>query len=116
MSDLLATQREIASTIAEKLQLKLSGESAKGITKRYTDSNEAYQLYLKGRFSWNKRTTDSLKGAAEFYKQAIEKDPGFALAYAGLAETYVLFPNYEVAAPADSMPQAKAAAMRALDT
>ena len=115
MSDLLATQREIATTITEKLQLKLSGESARGITKRYTESNEAYQLYLKGRYSWNKRTTDSLKGAVDFYNQAIEKDPGFALAYAALSETYVLFPNYEVAAPADSLPQAKAAAMRALE-
>ena len=115
MSDLLATQREIATTIAEKLQLKLSGEGAKGITKRYTESNDAYQLYLKGRFLWNKRTGESLKRAVEFYNQAIERDPGFALAYAALAETYVLFPNYEVAPPANSMPQAKAAAQRALE-
>ncbi len=115
MSELLATQREIATTITEKLQVKLSGEGAKGITKRYTESNEAYQLYLKGRFLWNKRTGESLKRAVEFYDQAIEKDPGFALAFAGLAETYVLFPNYEVAPPADCMPQAKAAALRALE-
>lgn len=115
MSDLLATQREIATTITEKLQLKLSGDDAKGITKRYTDSNEAYQLYLKGRFYWNKRTVDGLKGAAEFYRQAIEKDPTFALAYSGLAETYVLFPVYSVAPPKESMPQAKAAALKALE-
>ncbi len=115
MSDLLTTQREIATTITEKLQLKLSGEAAKGITKRYTDNNEAYQLYLKGRFIWNKRTGDSLKRAVDFYNQAIEKDPGFALAYSGLAESYVLYSNYDVASPNDSMPQAKAAAMRALE-
>jgi len=115
MSDLLATQREIASTITEKLQLKLSGETAKGITKKYTDSNEAYQLYLKGRYLWNQRTGESLKRATEAYNQAIEKDPGFALAYAALAETYVLFANYEVSSPADSMPQSKAAALRALE-
>ena len=115
MSDLLATQREIASTITEKLQLKLSGENAKGITKKYTDSNEAYQLYLKGRYLWNQRTGESLKRATEAYNQAIEKDPGFALAYAALAETYVLFANYEVSSPADSMPQSKAAALRALE-
>ena len=115
MSDLLATQREIASTITEKLQLKLSGENAKGITKKYTDSNEAYQLYLKGRYLWNQRTGESLKRATFVYNQAIEKDPGFALAYAALAETYVLFPNYEVASPADSLPQAKAAALRAME-
>ena len=115
MSDLLATQREIATTITEKLQLKLSGESAKGITKKYTESNEAYQLYLKGRYLWNQRTAESLKRATEAYNQAIEKDPGFALAYAALAETYVLFANYEVSSPADSMPQSKAAALRALE-
>lgn len=115
MADLLETQREIATAISEKLQLKLSGENSKGITKRYTDSNEAYQLYLKGRFIWNKRTGDSLKRAVEFYNQAIEKDPGFALAYSGLAESYVLFSNYDVASPKDSMPQAKAAALRALE-
>jgi serine/threonine protein kinase/Flp pilus assembly protein TadD len=115
MSDLLATQREIATAIAEKLQLKLSGEDAKGLTKKYTESNEAYQLYLKGRFQWNKRTGDALKQAAEFYQQAIEQAPGFALAYSWLAETYVLFSNYDVASSLDSMPQAKAAAMRALE-
>ena len=115
MSDLLTTQREIATTITEKLQLKLSGENAKGITKKYTESNEAYQLYLKGRYLWNQRTGESLKRATEAYNQAIEKDPGFALAYAALAETYVLFANYEVSSPADSMPQSKAAALRALE-
>ena len=115
MSDLLATQREIAAAITEKLQVKLSGESARGMTKHYTDSNEAYQLYLKGRFVWNKRTGDSLKQAVNFYKQAIEKDPNYALAYSGLAETYVLFSSYSVALPKDSMPQAKAAAQRALE-
>ena len=115
MSDLLTTQREIATTITEKLQLKLSGENAKGITKKYTESNEAYQLYLKGRYLWNQRTGESLKRATEAYNKAIEKDPGFALAYAALAETYVLFANYEVASPADSMPQSKAAALRALE-
>ncbi len=114
MSDLLATQREIATTIADKLKLKLSGDE-RGITKKYTNSNEAYQLYLKGRYQWNKRTIASLQAAAEFYNQAIESDPGFALAYAGLAETYVLFQNYEVMSSADSLPRAKAAALRALE-
>lgn len=115
MSDLLATQREIATAITDKLQLRISGDDAKGITKKYTNDNEAYQLYLKGRFHWNKRTTDSLRAAAEHYNQAIEKDPGFALAYSGLAETYVLFPNYDVMPAVDSMPRAKAAALRALE-
>jgi tetratricopeptide (TPR) repeat protein len=114
MSDLLATQREIATAITEKLQLKLSDDDAK-VAKRYTDSNEAYQLYLKGRFYWNKRTVDGLKQAVVYYKQAIEKDPNFALAYSGVAESYVLYPNYSVAPPKDCMPQAKAAALKALE-
>jgi TolB-like protein/Tfp pilus assembly protein PilF len=114
MSELLATQREIAATITQKLQLKLSGEET-SLTKKYTNNNDAYQLYLKGRFSWNRRTIGSLKQAVEFFKQAIEKDPNYALAYAGLAETYVLFSQYNVTSAKDSMPQAKAAALRALE-
>ena len=113
-SELLTMQREIATTITEKLQLKLSGNDAKGMTKKYTDSNEAYQLYLKGRFYWNKRTVDGLKQAAEFYKQATQTDPSFALAYSGLAETYVLFSVYSVASSKDSMPLAREAALKAL--
>ncbi|MBP7377107.1 MAG: tetratricopeptide repeat protein [Pyrinomonadaceae bacterium] len=113
MSELLATQREIAAAITQKLQLKLSSDET-GLTKKYTNNNEAYQLYLKGRFAWNRRTIESLKQAAEFFKQAIEKDPNYALAFAGLAETYVLFSQYNVTSAKDSMPQAKAAALRAL--
>jgi len=85
LADLLATQREIATTITQKLQLKLTGEEM-GLTKKYTNNNEAYQLYLKGRFNWNKRTADGLQAAVEYYNQAIEKDAGFALAYASLAD------------------------------
>lgn len=114
MSELLATQREIAAAITQKLQLKLSSEET-GLAKKYTNNNDAYQLYLKGRFAWNRRTVESLKQAAEFFKQAIEKDPNYALAYAGLAETYALFSQYNVASSKDSMPQAKAAALRALE-
>ena len=115
MSDLLATQREIATTIVEKLQLKLSGSDATGITKKYTDSNEAYQLYLKGRFQWNQRTIEGLKAAETSYKQAIGQDPAFALAHSALAETYVLFSNYGVESPRESGPKAKAAATRAIE-
>ena len=115
MSDLLATQREIAATIAEKLQLKLSGADATGITKKYTNDNDAYQLYLKGRFNWNKRTDTGLKAAIECYEKAIERDPGFALAYEGLAETYVIMGAYGSIAPTEAMPKAKAGALRALE-
>jgi TolB-like protein/Tfp pilus assembly protein PilF len=90
MSDLLVTQREIASSIAEKLKLNLSGSTQKGITKNYTDSNDAYQHYLQGRFYWNKRTPDSNPKAIEQFKAAVQKDPNFALAYSGLADAYIL--------------------------
>jgi len=112
MSDLLAIQREIAHEIVEKLKLKVSGEE-KGRAKHYTESNEAYQLYLKGRFYWNKRTAEALKKSIEYFNQAIDKDPRFALAYAGLADCYVVPGNG--LPPREAMPKAKAAAMRAVE-
>jgi serine/threonine protein kinase/Flp pilus assembly protein TadD len=115
MSDLLATQREIATTITQKLELKLAGTDAKGITKRYTDSNEAYQLYLRGRYSFAKRTKDETVRALEYFRQAIKLDPKFALAYARLAETYASMPAYPYLSPKEAFPQAKAAAQKALE-
>jgi serine/threonine protein kinase/tetratricopeptide (TPR) repeat protein len=112
MSDLLQTQREIAQEIVEKLRLKVSGEQ-KRLAKHDTESSEAYQLYLKGRFHWNKRTGAALKKAIEYFNQAIEKDPNFALAYAGLADCYVVPGNPQ--SPGERMPKAKAAAIRALE-
>ena len=85
------------------------------VTKNYTANSEAYQLYLKGRFQWNKRTGESLKQSVEFYNQAIEKDPNYALAYSGVAESYELFASYSVGLPQESMPKAKAAAVRAIE-
>ncbi len=113
-TDLVTLQSEIARDVASKLKSKLSGADVAKVERNYTANAEAYQLYLKGKFYWNKRTGESLKQAAEFYRQAIEKDPNYALAYSGLAETYVLFSSYDVAPANDSMPQAKAAALRAL--
>ena len=113
MSDLLATQRDIAATITQKLQLKLSGNET-GLTKKYTDNNEAYQLYLKGRFYWNKRDAENLRKAIEQFKAAADKDPNYALAYVGLADSYVLLPYYSVATSAEVTPPAKAYAERAL--
>jgi TolB-like protein/DNA-binding winged helix-turn-helix (wHTH) protein len=112
LSDSLAIQREIASEIVEKLKLKVSGETERS-SKHYTESNEAYQLYLKGRFYWNKRTAEALNKAIENFNQAIEKDPGFALAYSGLADSYVAPANR--LPPREAMPKAKAAAIRALE-
>ncbi len=115
MSDLLATQREIATTIAQKLELKLSGNDAKGITKRYTDSNEAYQLYMRGRHSFAKRTKDEMLRAIEYYQQAVKLDPKFALAYARISETYGSMPAYPYLPPKEAFPKAKAAAQQALE-
>jgi len=115
MSDLLATQREIATTITQKLELKLSGNEAKGITKRYTDNNEAYQLYMRGRYSFAKRTRDEMLKAIEYFRQAIKLDPKFALAHARIAETYASMPAYPYLSPKDAFPQAKAAAQQALE-
>ena len=117
MSDLLATQREIAREIVENLRLKVSGEE-KGIEKHYTESNDAYQLYLKGRFYWNKRNEEAMRKSLEYYQQAIEKDPNFALAFSGLADTYNLLGAAEASGgipPNEAMPKAKAAALRALE-
>ena len=114
MSDLLATQREIAATITQKLQLKLAGDE-KGITKKYTNSNEAYQLYLKGRYYFARRTRDDVEKAIEAFRQAIDLDRNFALAYARLAEVYNQMPAYPYLSPQEAYPLAKAAATRALE-
>lgn len=115
MSDLLATQREIAAAIAQKLQLKLAGNETKGITKRYTNSNEAYQLYLKGRYHFAKRTKADMQQSIEYYQQAVQLDPNFALAYARIAEVYNQLPVYPFLAPNEAIPRAKASARRALE-
>src|SRR6266705_310262 len=115
MSDLLATQREIASAITEKLQLKLSGNESKGISKQYTTNNEAYQLYLQGRYFWNKRSSDNLRKATELLKAATEKDRNFALAYAGLADCYAVSYYYVGERPREIMPLAKTYAAKAIE-
>ena len=115
MSDLLATQREITSTITDKLQLRLSGNDSKGISKQYTTNNEAYQLYLQGRYFWNKRSSDNLKKATELLRAATEKDPNFALAYAGLADCYVVSYYYVGERPREIMPLAKTYAAKAIE-
>jgi TolB-like protein/Tfp pilus assembly protein PilF len=114
MADLLATQREIATTLTQKMQLQLGGNEA-GIAKKYTSSNDAYQLYLKGRYYWAKRTKNDLDKSVDSYKQAIVLDPNFALAYVGLAETYNSMAKDPDAAPKDAVPFAKSAAAKALE-
>src|SRR6185295_16923038 len=115
MSDLLATQHEIAATIADKLQLRLSGKDSRGITKQDTTNNEAYQLYLQGRYLWNKRSSQNLKKATELLRAATEKDPNFALAYAGLADCYAVSYYYIGVRPRELMPLAKTYAAKAIE-
>jgi TolB-like protein/Flp pilus assembly protein TadD len=114
-SDLVSLQAEVARDISGKLKSTLSGADTAKVEKSYTTNPEAFQLYLKGRFYWNKRTTESLKQAVEYFNQAIEKDPNYAPAYSGLAECYVLFTMYSIALPTDCMPKAKAAALKAIE-
>jgi adenylate cyclase len=115
LTDIFAVESDIATTIADTLQAKLTGSEKSAIAKRPTANTEAYELYLKGRFFWNKRTGADLRRAIEYFNQALGKDPGYALAYAGLADSYNLLSAYGAASPADSFPQAKAAAEKALE-
>ena len=113
MSDLLATQREIAAAITQKLQLKLAGDE-RGVTKKYTDNNEAYQLYLKGRYHFARRTKVDMERSVELLRQATELDPNFALAYVGIAESYTSMPSYPYISPQEASPKARAAIDKAL--
>jgi tetratricopeptide (TPR) repeat protein len=115
MQDIFEIQDDITLAVVAALKVKLLGVERSAVLRRYTENTEAYQLYLRGKFFWNKRTAADLKQAVEFYNLAIEKDPNYALAFSGLAETYVLFSGHDVAPADDSMPQAKAAALRALE-
>ena len=114
LTDIFAVESEIAKTIADTLQAKLSGSEQHAIAARPTENTEAHQLYLKGRFFWNKRTGDDLKKSIEYFEQAIAADPNYALAYAGIADAYVWLPGYTAGAPRDCYPKAKAAATKAL--
>jgi serine/threonine-protein kinase len=114
-TDLVSLQSEIARNVSTKLRSKLSGSEEQQITKTYTANPEAYQLYLKGLYHWNKRTAESLKTSVDYFNQAIEKDPSYAQAYAGMALAYVLYPQYSAGKPAEAMPKGKAAARKALE-
>jgi serine/threonine protein kinase/tetratricopeptide (TPR) repeat protein len=117
MSEVLQTQREIAREIVEKLKIKVSGDE-KALAKNYTENNEAYQLYMRGRFYWNKRTPEGLHKSVEYYEQAIQRDPNFALAYSGLADTYSLLGGPEAGGdmpPNETLPKAKVAALKAIE-
>lgn len=114
-SDILAVQEEIARQISNKLRLRLSGEDKGRLSKRYTESAEAYELYLKGRFHQSKRTQDDLKRSIDYFKQAVAKDPNYALAYSGISDSYSYLGNHGFMPPREVSPEAKEAAVRALE-
>ncbi len=114
LSDIFALQAEIATDIAEELQTKLTGEEKRLLAKHYTNDTEAYRLYQTGRFYWYKRTEDGFKKAIDYFRQATQRDPHYALAHTGLADAYIGLTFYNYLPPKEAMPQAKASAMEAL--
>ena len=115
LTDIFAVETEIAKTVADVLKAKLTGSEQHVIAARPTENSEAHQLYLKGRFFWNKRTGNDLKKSIDYFEQAIAADPSYALAYAGVADGYVFLPGYNAGAPRDCYPKAMAAAKKALE-
>lgn len=115
LSDIFAVQDEISRTISEKLHFRLTGEDEEKLARRYTQDPEAYELYLKGRYFWNKRGEAGLRNGIKYFKAAEEKDPNYALAYSGLADSYALLCDIGVVRPVDEMPAARAAAQKAVD-
>jgi TolB-like protein/Flp pilus assembly protein TadD len=113
--DTFAVESDVAQKIAGSLEAKLSGSEKRAIASRPTENSEAYQLFLKGRFYWNKRTGADLHTAASYFEQAIAADPNFAGAYAGLADTDLLIPVFGAGAPREFFPKATAAARRAIE-
>ncbi len=114
LTDIFAVESDIAKTIADQLQAKLTGSEKDAISKKPTANPAAYELYLRGRFFWNKRTGVDVPKSVEYYNQAIAKDPNYALAYSGLADAYILYPDYGLGAPEEFYPKAREMAMKAL--
>jgi TolB-like protein/lipopolysaccharide biosynthesis regulator YciM len=113
--DVFALQDDLSREISEKLRLRLTSDEKPRVTKRYTEDAEAYRLYLKGRYHWNKRSPEGLQKAVEYFRQALDKDPAYSLAYAGLADTYAHLSFFNVVAPREAMQKAKSAAVKGLE-
>jgi len=113
--EIFNVQEEISNSVAENLRLKLGGEEKKRLAKRYTENPAAYQDYLTGRFYWNKRTKEGVAKSLECFNKAIEKDSRYALAYAGLADSYSLIGRYGYVSPTEAYPKGVQAAGRALE-
>ncbi|MBV8201832.1 MAG: protein kinase [Acidobacteria bacterium] len=114
-ADLLAVHDEIAAEISDRLRFKLTGAERRKLRRPLTQDSAAYQAYLKGRFFWNKWTPEGMRVSLGFYQQAIEIDPRYALAWAGLADSHAVLGNIKAVPPAEAFPRAKAAALKALE-
>lgn len=115
VSDIMSVQEDISQEIAIKLEVRLSAQQKKLLRKRYSQDFEAYQIYLRGRYYWNRRSQEDLQRGIAYFEQAIERDPSNALAYAGLADSYFVRAISGALPTADAMPKAKAAALKALE-
>jgi adenylate cyclase len=115
LTDIFAVESEIAKSVAENLKARLNGRAEEVLAARPTENPEAHELYLKGRYFWNRRNTASLRKAGDYFQQAIDLDPNYALAYAGLADVHSLLPLYAGTAPKDDVPKALAAARKAVE-
>jgi TolB-like protein/Tfp pilus assembly protein PilF len=113
-TDIFALQDAISERVASALALQLTGSEQDRLRKRYTENAEAYQLYLRGRYFWNRRTAESLQKGIEYFTQAIEKDSRYALAHAGLADSFIILGNFGLLPPNEAYPKARAAAEQAL--
>lgn len=114
LNDILTLQSEVAQTIAHEIRIKLTPQEKTRLAQARPVDPEAYEAYVKGRYHWNKRTEQGLRTSIECFRQAIDKDPTYALAYAGLADAYAILGLNGHVAPADAIPQARAAALKAL--
>ena len=115
LSDIFSLQDSISQHVAEGLTLQLTDAQRTLLTRRDTDDTEAYHLYLKGRFFWNKRTKEGFQRGLAFFRDAVERDPTYARAYAGVADSYIGLTYYQYERPHEAMPRAKAAALKALE-
>jgi len=114
LTDIFAVESEIATTIAAKLQAKLTGSEAQAIKVRPTENAVAHEFYLKGLYFWNKRNTADLEKGLDYFNQAVAQDPNYALAWTGIAQTQILLPLYGGAPPSDALPKARTAANKAI--
>ena len=114
LTDIFAVETEIAKTIADTLQAKLTGSEKNAISKKPTENPAAHELYLQGRYFWSKRSAANLRKSIDYFNQAIAQDPNYALAYAGLAQAWMVLPAYNGGAPVECKPHAEAAARKAL--